>query len=111
MKLIDDARRLAIKVDTTTIGFIVSSWVENLMDKLKREPENTQLFDKIDTVMKVLKPLSLSLDLWKAQNIYFSMSKDFYNTMKNRAERGEKNAKQWVEYFINLGNYLHVKVL
>jgi alpha-amylase/alpha-mannosidase (GH57 family) len=110
MKAIDEVKRWAIKIDTTTVGFIVSSWVESLMEQLNKEPENVQLFEKIYNVMEFIKPLSLSLDLWKAQNIYFSISKDFYQTMRTKAEKRDDNAKRWVENFIKLGNYLHVKV-
>ena len=80
------------------------------MKKLYQQPEDLRLFEKIDNAMEVLKPLSLSLDLWKAQNDYFSKGKNFYNTMKEKAEKGDSFAKSWVEYFLKLGYYLNVKV-
>lgn len=109
-KLIDDAERWPIKIDTTTIGFVASSWINSLMERLYQQPEDIELFEKIDNTLEVLKPLSLSLDLWKAQNIHFSISRDFYNTMKERSENGDKLAERWVEDFLKLGHYLHVKV-
>jgi hypothetical protein len=110
VRLIDEAKRWAIKVDVTTVGFVVSSWVSSIMEKLNEQPENIQLFETIEEIMGVIKPLSLSLDLWKAQNIYFSISRNFYNSMKEKAERGDTQAEQWVDDFLKLGEYLHVKI-
>ena len=109
-KLIDETRRWSVNIDTTTIGFVASSWLNLLMEKLYQQPENLRLFEKIDNTLEVLKPLSLSLDLWKTQNDYFSKGKNFYNTMKEKAENGDSFAKNWVKVFLKLGYYLNVKV-
>jgi len=108
-KLIDEAKRWSVKVDTTTIGFIANSWVNSIMERLNKYPDDIQLFEKIDNTMEVLKPLSLSLDLWKAQNLYFSLGKNFYTTMKEKAASGDSFAEKWLENFLILGNNLHVK--
>jgi hypothetical protein len=80
------------------------------MDKIHQQSEDLQLFEKIDKALEILKPLSLSLDLWKVQNNYFSIWKNFYNTMKEKTENGDNFAKSWVEGFLKLGYYLNVKV-
>ena len=107
-KLINEAEKWRIKIDTTTIGFVVSSWVNFIMKRLYQQPEDLQLFEKIDNTLEVLRPLSLSLDLWKAQNKYFSIGKNSYNTMKEKAANGDSLAKSWIESFFKLGNYLNV---
>ena len=80
------------------------------MDKIRQHTEDLQLFENIDKTLEVLNPLSLSLDLWKAQNNYFAIWKDFYSTMKEKEERGDSFAKSWVESFLILGHYLNVKI-
>lgn len=109
-KLIDETRRWSVNIDTITIGFVASSWLNLLMERLYQQPEDLRLFEKIDNTLEVLKPLSLSLDLWKAQNDYFSKGKNFYNTMKEKAGNGDSFAKNWVKVFLKLGYYLNVKV-
>lgn len=109
-KLIDEAKRWSVKVDTTTIGFIASSWVNSIMERLTEFPDDIQIFEKIDNTMEVLTSLALSLDLWKAQNNYFSLWNDVYSTMKEKAEKGDSFAGSWIEGFLKLGYYLNVKV-
>ena len=109
-RLIDDTNRWAIKIDTTTITFRVNSWVNAIMEKLTGEPEHTQLFEQIVDAMEIMAPLSLSLNLWKAQNDYFLISRDVLSTMKSKADQGDTASRQWVDTFIRLGSYLQVKI-
>ena len=109
-KLINEAEKWNIKIDTTTLSYVVSLWLNTIMDKIHKQSEDLQLFEMIDKTLEVVKPLSLSLDLWKAQNNYFSLWNNVYSSMKDKAEKGDSFAGNWVENFIKLGYYLNVKV-
>ena len=109
-KLIDETKRWSIKIDTTTIGFVASSWLNSFMERLYQQPEDLQLFEKVDTTLEILRPLSLSMDFWKPQNIHFLIGKNFYITMKEKAAKGDVFAERWVEVFCKLGYYLNIKV-
>ncbi|MCP4272764.1 MAG: hypothetical protein GY781_12505 [Gammaproteobacteria bacterium] len=106
-KLIQEAIKWNIKIDNTTLTYVTSTWLSSTMDMVTQNTEDLQLFENIDNTLEILKPLSLSLDLWKAQNHYFAIWKDFYSTMK---ERGDDFAKSWVDSFLKLGHYLNVKI-
>jgi len=88
-KLINEAEKWNIKIDTTTLSYVVSSWLNTIMDKIHKQAEDLQLFEMIDKTLEIVQPLSLSLDLWKA---------------------GDSFAGSWVESFLKLGYYLNVKV-
>jgi alpha-amylase/alpha-mannosidase (GH57 family) len=109
-KLIDEAIKWNIKIDTTTLTYVASIWLSSTMDNFRQHTEDLQLFENIDNTLEVLKPLSLSLDLWKVQNNYFAIWKDFYSTMKEKEERGNNFAKSWVDSFLKLGHYLNIKI-
>ncbi len=109
-KLITEAKKRSVKIDKTTIEFVVSSWITSVVDSLSQQPDNLELFEQIDNTLGVLEPLSLTLDFWKAQNRYFSIGKDCYNTMKEKAESGDSIAKRWIEDFLKLGHFLNVKI-
>jgi ABC-type microcin C transport system permease subunit YejB len=80
------------------------------MEKLSDQPENLDMIKQIHDTLEVLDPLSLSLDLWKAQNIYFSISKNLYISMKDKASKNNEPADIWVNGFIKLGHYLQIKI-
>jgi hypothetical protein len=58
----------------------------------------------------LLSSLSAGPDLWKTQNIYFTIGKKLYGPLKNKADGGDDLARRWVEVFSQLGSQLHVKV-
>jgi len=109
-RLIDETSRWSVRVDSTTMGFKVGEWINTKMENLREEPDQTELPERINDALETLEPLSLSLNLWKAQNIYFVISQDFFKEMKEKDEKGDDVSKQWIECFIKLGNNLHVKV-
>ncbi|HDY66450.1 MAG TPA: DUF3536 domain-containing protein, partial [Candidatus Scalindua sp.] len=109
-KLIDETKKWSIKIDTTTIGFVASSWLNSLVERLYEQPEDLQLFEKVDNTLEILRPLSLSMDFWKPQNIHFLIGKNFYTTMKEKASKGDVFAERWVGVFRKLGYYLNIKV-
>ena len=109
-KLINEAEKWNIKIDTTTLSYVVSLWLNTIMDKIYKQSEDLQLFEMIDKTLEIVKPLSLSLDLWRAQNNYFSLWNNVYSSMKDKAEKGDSSAGNWVESFLKLGFYLNVKV-
>lgn len=109
-KLMDETRKWSVKVDTTTIEFIASSWVNSVIGKLSGSQRDVRLFEKMDETLELIKPLSMSLNLWNAQNIYFSLGKNIYSKMQGQARDGDPSAKKWLEGFTKLSYYLQVKV-
>lgn len=108
--LMKEAKRWSIEIDKSTIGFTATSWINALIEKIKQQPEETGLMEKLVKALNVLTTQSIELDLWKAQNVYYSIEKQLYNPMKEKAEKGDDFAKRWIEVFHDLGSHLHVKI-
>jgi alpha-amylase/alpha-mannosidase (GH57 family) len=109
-RIIEEIKRWSINVDATTVGFIASAWVISVMENLHEHPEEIRLFRLVKDTLEALTPLGLQLNLWKAQNLYFSIRKNHFTGMKKKAETGDTFSAHWVEAFSKLGNYLHVKI-
>jgi len=78
------------------------------MQRLAGIPEDTTLLETIGDVLRVLSAIPLELDLWKAQNIYFSIGTQRHDEMEKRSDQRDSNAKTWLEHFNRLGEYLNV---
>ena len=107
--LVEEAKKWSFELDRTTLGFVASKRINSLMEKLSRTPEDVSLLERIETIFRTLSALSLELDLWKTQNIYFSISKQLNGGMGERGESGDETAKKWVEHFNNLQDYIYVR--
>ena len=108
-KLVEEAKKWSFELDMTTLGFVASQRINSLMEKLSMTPEDLSLLERIETIFRILSALPLELDLWKTQNICFSISRQLNGEMRESAERGDQTAKKWVEHFNNLQDHLYVR--
>jgi hypothetical protein len=109
-RLILESNRWGIHLDKAAIEYDVSSWVTSLMEKVKGDPMNSSLFMKITKALELLESLSLNLNFWKAQNIYFSLKEQLRSEMGERVKKGDGSAKEWFDAFNDLGKKLRIKV-
>jgi alpha-amylase/alpha-mannosidase (GH57 family) len=107
--LISAAARWGLALDTSFLGLTASTWIHNALRKTEAEPQQTPLLEKIREITGLLKPLNVELDLWEAQNAYFSLGEAHYATMIEKAENGDKDAQMWIAAFEEVGPCLHVR--
>jgi hypothetical protein len=84
--------------------------VEAFFREWDAKPSVSQLA-YIVRLLGLLRQLGLRFDLWKVQNEYYFVGNRFYGEIRDRAEKGEGMAKQWIHYFTELGTLLEVKVV
>jgi hypothetical protein len=80
------------------------------MEKVFQNPEDVSLVKEIITVLELLEPLSLNLNFWKAQNVYFSLREGLKAKKVEMATQGDGSSKEWVDSFDELGERLRIKV-
>jgi alpha-amylase/alpha-mannosidase (GH57 family) len=110
-ELVSEVKEWSLEIDKVTLGFVVNQKINDIMLKFLENPYEIKHLEILERIFRTLLPLHLSLDLWKAQNIYYSVGKKFYNSIKEKVASGNATAKKWIEYFDKLGEYLRVKVL
>jgi alpha-amylase/alpha-mannosidase (GH57 family) len=109
-KQVEEARKWRLHVDRATLGFVASNRINQLMEKSAQMPEDYGLLKTVQSLVSMVNPLSLDLNLWKTQNIYFSMGKHYYPKIKNNADTGDADAMKWIKCFNSLGNDLRVRI-
>jgi hypothetical protein len=110
-RLILESNRWGIRLDQAAIEYGVSLWVTSLMEKVIQDPMHSSILVRITSALELLEPLSLNLNFWKAQNIYFSLKEQIKGKMSEKAEKGDPTAKEWLDAFNGLGEKLGVKVI
>jgi alpha-amylase/alpha-mannosidase (GH57 family) len=108
-RLITEFEMWSIKPDRASLGFIISRRVNALMKSFAGRPEDPASLKTIEDLFALLRPLSIELDLWQSQNIYFSIGKQTYLQAMDQSRRGDATANAWVDSFNALGAFLHVK--
>jgi alpha-amylase/alpha-mannosidase (GH57 family) len=110
LALVNEARRLSLNLDETTLGFEATNKINRLMNKLLGSPNNLELLERIKNTLQVLFEINAKLDLQKAQNIFFELSRKRYPAMTKKARIKNKLAKQWIAHFKDLADFLSIKL-
>ncbi len=103
------AKRYYLELDRATLGFIAGNKITALMEKLRGAPEDLAQMEAINELLATIEPLQLGPNLWKAQNILFSLSRNLYQQTKERADKGDEAARRWMEQFSALEGRMYVR--
>ena len=107
-KLVEEAQKWSLELDKTTLSFVASNKINILMEEFSKKPQDLSLLENIEKLLQILSSLPLELNLWKAQNIYFSISKQLCIKMQEKAKQSDKIAPKWLSHFNTIGSYLKV---
>jgi alpha-amylase/alpha-mannosidase (GH57 family) len=109
-KLINEVNKWRVNIDKPMLGLVASKLIGTLMEKLNLNSNNLKLLENIEYTINLLRSLPLDLDLRNSQNIYFGIAQSFYGKMKDKADKGDEDAKNWLLTFHKVGAQLKVKV-
>jgi alpha-amylase/alpha-mannosidase (GH57 family) len=103
--LIAEARAQGVAFDELTLGFALRRTIKRLSEQLLENPDNLDVVKKLEAAAGVARGLPFDVNVWRAQNNYYSMLQKVYpERVQNPA------AREWVEHFIGLGKNLAMKV-
>lgn len=105
----EDAKKFYSELNRSSLGYIAGKKITELMEKLQKTPEDLGQIETINSIMETIEPLQLGPQLWKAQNILFSISKGLFPQIKDRAEKGDEAARKWVEQLEALEGHIYVR--
>jgi hypothetical protein len=108
--LAEEAKRLSVNLDKKSISYAGSKRINLLMKQLGDNPKDIDLMKEIVSSLKVVRSFEADLDLWKAQNILFLISKGHLKKMHTKSDRGDKNAADWLKCFYDIEKYLQVRI-
>jgi hypothetical protein len=109
-KLVGEFKRWDFEPDKAILGFVASQRINALMNDFSQHPEDLLLAQTVAEMFDVLDDLSIELNLWQSQNLYFSLVKRLYEQKKEQAQKGDQKAGEWIKLITKIGDYVGVKI-
>ncbi|MGH9538489.1 MAG: hypothetical protein ACRD3H_11220, partial [Terriglobales bacterium] len=98
-----------VKPDAVTLEFALRRTIERLFAQFVANPMEPGLLQRLQETVDLVLGLPFQVRLWEAQNTYYSMMQDYAGQVSERAERGDTEARTWLEGFAKLGEKLKVR--
>jgi hypothetical protein len=67
------------------------------------------LLHNLVAATEMVDSLPFGVDLWRVQNLYHDILQTIYPGFKERAEKGDKLAQEWLNQFSAMGQQLKVR--
>lgn len=102
----NDIKKWNVPLDSKETEFLTRKRVEEIMDKIYKDPSNFSSLVEIQALIKLLQSLPIEMNFWYMQNIYYKMAKTAYMEFLSKAKAGDENAARWTEVFRQIGQDL-----
>ncbi|MFZ7127607.1 MAG: DUF3536 domain-containing protein [Desulfobacterales bacterium] len=107
-RLIEDAERAGIDLDTDTLEFTLRSNLERLARRVKSTPEDPELLVRLKQAVEMAVELPLPVRFEEIQNLHFHLGQHHYPALRSESDQGDEAAGQWVAAFLGLSELLGI---
>jgi hypothetical protein len=109
-RIVDEARSWGIKLETSeAFRFAYERALERMAIALEHEPGDRDLLDSLAVASELSGQLEHEIDRWQVQKAYYGVAHSVvYSTAETRAAHDDPDARQWLERFRALGDWLAV---
>jgi alpha-amylase/alpha-mannosidase (GH57 family) len=105
-----EAQRARVALEVSTLEFALRRTMERLVTRVSQEPEDLALLARLEAAVDLAHSFPFEVSLWTAQNCYYEILRNHYPEWRDKAEKGDEDARKRVEQFRSLGDKLRVRV-
>lgn len=106
--LLADASSEGLTVDYAGLGEVLGQTVAKIARRLRANPGNTDLLEKLDAAVRLARSLPVEIDVWEAQNAFWRSGRTLYPELAREAHAGNDHAAAHLACFRALGDHLGV---
>lgn len=108
--LINTAKQWQVELDAAGISFDFKENLEKMMTTLADTPSDILNIENLIDCVELAHSMPFSVDLWKAQNLYWGILQTSYPEFKQKAARNDRKAAKWVRSFSSLGELMKIRI-
>jgi len=107
---VDEAKEQALQFDRGALLLSAEHAVERLADGLHRRPRDLDLLEAATGAIEILRELPFEVDLGVLQNVVYGTVRPQWAEMLAAGERGDGDARRWLELVGTLRELVRVRV-
>ena len=99
-----------VSLDEEMLGRFFESGIEKLAYRTTKSPEDLELLDSFETIVRLLVAMPLQMNWWKVQNLCYQMMNSVYGEFRDKSIQGDEFSGKWISQFESLANCLMIRV-
>jgi alpha-amylase/alpha-mannosidase (GH57 family) len=107
-RIAGEFREWTLEPDRSALGYAATMRINAIMAGVSQDPAAAGPLKTAASLLTALAGLGLEIDLWKSQNVFFFSVRDRYRELRERADKGDKEAGDWVAAAVNLAGLLSI---
>ena len=108
--LLKKTKLLGVSLDTDTLEYTFRSNLRRQAEKFYSDPKNLGLLNNLAASVELLRVMPFRTNLWKVQNICYSVLQSQYVSLLFMADQGDTYAQEWIKSFNRIAGSLSVRV-
>jgi len=108
--LLEEAKSNSIELDWSNLSQHLQQALERVLVKLQTQPDDLGNLQKVQTLTELSDWFPEPVNLWRSQNIFYGILQESYPELKQKAQKGDPSAIEWVRNFRKLGEKFSVLV-
>jgi hypothetical protein len=109
-ELLDMAKFWHVELDSEGLGYVLRETIEKNAAATFNHDGNPSSLQKLTGIVRLATDLPFKVNFYRTQNIYYDALKTVYPKRRESGEKGDREAKTWVDQFKGLGSMLSFKV-
>ena len=109
-RLLDVVNKWGFDLRGDDLVLSATACVHRQVARLRSSSRDLALLERIQKLLTLLKELGLDLDVWQAQDTFFTVILSIYAAEQERALGGDSQAQEWVRLAKDIGELLRIRV-
>jgi Domain of unknown function (DUF3536) len=109
-EILEQVRRTGVALDTVTLEFALRQTIERSFHRFLADPVKPGLLARVDSNIDLVSELPFEVRLWETQNVHYNVMQDRAREIRERAQKGDGEARAWLDQFVALGAKLKIRV-
>jgi hypothetical protein len=99
-----------VQLETKGAAHLLSRSIERLAAQFAEDPTDARRLQRFASIIEVARIVPFEVDMWRAQNNYYTVLQRIAPVQRERADAGDSKAKRWLDQFVALGERLRFRM-
>jgi hypothetical protein len=108
--LLREAHTMQVALDNPTLEFLLRRRAEQMAERFTSNPADLPSLESLEQVVGLARAMPFEVNLWQVENLCAQKLNGNYREIRQRAEQGDENARNWMNHWSTLAEQLRLRV-